>query len=209
MNTLFRFTAAALVLTCSVACSSDNVTDIAAPMGLALQLTPSVDTVFLTDSAAAAPVHLTLSATSFGQPVQTPKGVEWTIADPAVAIVDSTGGVRAVALGTTTLTARVNAAKAQATIVVAHKVAQVVLFPSVLSGFVGDSATITASALDASGALVAGTAYSFTVPDPTAIALTRTGTRTATAVFLKAGAVRINATADGFTGSAAGTIQAR
>ena len=207
-HTHFRLTTVALLLTAGLACTSD-VTDPFAPMGLSLQFNPSVDTVFLTDSGLVSPVHLPLSATSFGQPVPTPKGVEWTIADTTIAVVDSTGGVRAIRLGTTTLTARVNAEKAHATIVVVQKVASVVVTPNTLAGFVGDTTNIVASALDASGALVPGTAYAFSVPDPTAVLLTRTSTRTATAVFLKAGPVRINVTADGHVGSATGTIQSR
>lgn len=205
---LFRPTVVALLVAGGLACSSD-VTDIAAPMGLSLQLTPAVDTVFLTDSGVPTPVHPTLSATSFGQPVQTPHGVKWTVADPTIAVVDSTGGVLPVKLGTTTVTARVNAATADATIVVAYKVTRVVVTPSVLVGFVGDTASIAASAVDANGALVPGTAYTFSVLDPSAVALTRTSTRTATAVFLKAGPVRIDVRADGQVGSATGTIQAR
>ena len=206
---LFRMTAVALLVASALACSGDNVTDISAPMGLALQLTPAVDTAFLTDSGVSTPVHLTLSATSLGLPVQTPHGVEWTIADPTIAVVDSTGSVSPVSIGTTTLTARVNSAKAHATIVVANKVARVVVTPNVLAGFVGDSAKISAGAFDENGALVPGTAYTFSVSDPTAVSLTRTSTQTATAVFLKAGPVRIDVKADGQVGSATGTIQAR
>lgn len=206
---LFRLTAAAFLVGGGLACSSDNVTDIAAPMGLSLQLAPGVDTVFLTDSGVPTPVHLTLTATSFGQPVQTPHGVEWTTSDPTIAAVDSTGGVLPVGVGTTTLTARVNSAKAHATIVVAFKVARVVVTPNVLAGSVGDTATLTASALDETGALVPGTAYVFTVADSAAVSLTRTSTQTASAVFLKAGPIRVDVTADGQVGSATGTIQAK
>lgn len=208
MNRNRRYlTAVSLLAVAGLACSSD-VTNPFAPMGLELQFSPSVDTLFLSDSAVSTPVHLTLTATSFGQSIPVPRGVEWTVSDPSVAvIVDTTGGVLPVGLGTTTVTARINSTKAQGTIVVVQKVQSVLVTPNPVTGFVGDSANIVASALDANGAFVAGTAYSFTVTDPTKVALTRTGTRTATAVFLKAGTARIDVTADGHVGSATVTIQ--
>ena len=210
MNLNRRYlTAVSLLAAAGLACSSD-VTNPFAPMGLSLQFSPSVDTLFLTDSAVSTPVHLTLTATSFGQSVPVPHGVVWTVADPSVAvIVDSTGAVLPVGLGTSTVTARINDTKAQGTIVVVQKVQSVLVTPNPVTGFVGDSASIVASALDANGAFVPGTAYSFTVTDPTTVALTRTGTRTATAVFLKVGAARIDVTADGRVGSATVTVQSR
>jgi len=205
---LLRLTAAAVVVCGALACSSD-LTDPNAPFALSLEFNPSVDTLFITDSVVAAPVHLTLSATSLGQPVQTPRGVEWTIADSTIATVDSTGGLRPVSLGTTTLTARVNSEKAHATIVVAQSVTHVLVAPNPVVGFVGDTVTIVASALDRNGALVPGTAYAFTVTDPTTVALSRTSTRTATATFLKAGTARIDVVADGQLGSTTVTIQTK
>jgi hypothetical protein len=113
-----------LIATCvaivgtSLACSSDTLTDLNAPPGLSLKLTPPVDTIFVTTTfSAAVPVALTLSATSLARPVVAPTGVEWTSSDPSIAVV--TGGiVRAVATGTTIVTARVNGERATATIVV-------------------------------------------------------------------------------------------
>ena len=203
---VFRLTAAVLLSTGAVACTSD-VNSPFAPPGLSLTFSPDLDTLFLADSGGATPVHLSLSATSLGQPVTTPSGVEWTVADTTIAVVDSTGAVRPVGLGSTTVTARVNSEKAHATIVVVRPVTHVVVTPSVLTGVVGDTTNVVASALDANGSLVAGTAYTFTVADPSTVSLTRTSTRTATAVFLKAGPVRIDVTADGKVGSATGTIQ--
>ena len=198
--------ASAALLTAVVSCSSDSVTDISAPPALRLQLTPAVDTIFVSDSFAVATTRFTLTATSFDRPVQTPRGVEWTIDNPSVATVDSTGAVHAVALGTTTLTARVNAAKAHATVVVARAVAQLVVLPNTLTGIVGDSVVITAVAVTAGGVTVPGTIYSFTTPDPTAVSLVRTGNTTARAKFLKAGAVRVDISAGGQVKSLTGTI---
>jgi uncharacterized protein YjdB len=108
-----------IVATC-IACSSDSLTDPFAPPGLALRLTPTVETIFVGGTTQnASSVVLTLSATSMGRSVTTPRGVEWTSSNPSVAVVDSTGVVTAVSLGTTTVTARVNDERARSTIVVA------------------------------------------------------------------------------------------
>ena len=195
------------MLSAAISCSSDSVTDISAPPALRLQLTPAVDTIFVSDSFAVATTRFTLLATSFDRPVQTPKGIEWTIANAAVATVDSTGAVHAVALGSTTLTARVNAAKAHATVVVDRAVAQLVVSPSALTGTVGDSIVITAVAVTSGGVPVPGTIYSFTTPDPTAVSLVRTGNTTARAKFLKAGSVRVDIAGGGQVKSLTGTIQ--
>ena len=205
-----RLTAVALLFAGgAIACSSDDLTNPFAPMGLGLEFSQSVDTLFLTDSGIPAPVHLSLSATSFGQSVETPDGVVWSIADSTVATLDSSGGLRPLRLGTTTVTARINDAKAHAEIVVVQKVTRVVVAPNPVAAFVGDTVTFTASALDASGALVSGTAYTFSTTDPTLVALTRTSTRTARAVFLKAGSARVDVAADGQLGSATVTVQTK
>lgn len=113
--------ASVFIVATGLTCSSDSLTDPNAPPGLALTLTPAIDTIFVGDTiATASPVTLTLSATSLGRPVQTPKGVEWTSSNPAVATVSPAGVVSAVALGTTTVTARVNGERARSAIVVAH-----------------------------------------------------------------------------------------
>jgi xanthine/uracil permease len=108
-----------LVAGAGLACSSDTLTDVNAPFALSLELTPSVDTIFVTNTiATATPVVLVLSAESLGRLVATPKIVEWTSSNPAVAVVTN-GVVRAVGTGTTIVTARVNDADAHTTIVVA------------------------------------------------------------------------------------------
>lgn len=116
----FFIIASVFIVSTGITCSSDSLTDPNAPPGLTLKLTPSADTIFVGDTiATAAPVQLLLSAKSIGLPVQTPSGVVWTSANPSVATVSGTGLVSAVALGTTTVTARVNDERATSTIVVA------------------------------------------------------------------------------------------
>ena len=209
MRHLSLYAAAAVLVGAALACSSD-VTDFNAPPALALQLSPSVDTIFVTDSTGfSTSVKLTLSATSFDKPVQTPVGVEWTTDDAAVATVDSAGNVHPTGVGTTTINARVNSAKAHATIVVAFAVTRVVVSPAQLNVLAGDTVQITASAVDANGVQVPGTIYTFTALDPTVVAVTRTGNTTARALFLKAGAARVDVRADDQVGSATGTVQAK
>jgi hypothetical protein len=113
-----------LVVGAGLGCSSDSLTDPNAPPGLTIKLSPSVLTMFLTGTVpTATPVPLTLTATSLGRPVQAPTGVEWTSSNPAVAVVTD-GVVRAVGPGQTTVTARVNAERATATVIVALRTSQ-------------------------------------------------------------------------------------
>jgi len=114
-----------LVAAASLGCSDDSLTDLNAPPGLSLSLTPSVDTIFITSTIAAAPpLLLGLSATSLGRSVVAPSGVEWTSSNPAVAVVSS-GLVTAVGTGTAVVTARVNSDRAKMTVVVALGVVHV------------------------------------------------------------------------------------
>ncbi len=123
--------ACSLVASTGMACSSDSLTDVNAPMGLELRLLPALDTIFVTDSIRAGDnVSLQLLATSFGRAVQTPKGVEWTSQNTAVATVDSAGVVRPTGAGTTTVTARVNDDRATSTIVVVIRTTQKSIVPS-------------------------------------------------------------------------------
>lgn len=111
--------ATTIAASAGIACSGDSLTDVNAPLGLELTLAPAVDTIIVTDSIRSTDrVALQLSATSFGMPVQTPAGVEWTSQSPSIAVVDSTGVVRPTGFGSTTVTARVNLARATSTIVV-------------------------------------------------------------------------------------------
>jgi alpha-tubulin suppressor-like RCC1 family protein len=200
------------VLTAStvVACSSDSTTDPFAPPGLALSLSPTVDTVFVNDSIAAANAGvLTLSATSLGSAVQTPAGVEWTSSDPTVAVVGPGGKVTPVGLGTTTVTARVNSAHATATVVVASVVSKLTVTPTSLVGLVGDTVQLTASAIDAKGVLAGGVAYAFSSADPSVATVTSTGARTARVTFAKAGSAAVSVSAGAKTATATGTIQPR
>lgn len=199
---------ASLICTLVLACSSDEITDPNAPFGLGIAVEPASASISVSDTITPAnTVKLTLTATSLGRPVTAPRA-EWTSSNSAIAVVDSTGLVQAVGIGSAVITARVNGEKATSAITVQHDVALVTLSPSPLSGVVGDSIVVTASALDSKGGLVAGTAYSFASTDSTTGAVARTGNRTARILLLKAGAIGVTVSAAGKTATVTGTATA-
>jgi alpha-tubulin suppressor-like RCC1 family protein len=177
--------------------SSQDATDLNAPLNLAIALTPPqlqlsvADTITASDN-----VQLILSATSLGFPVITPHA-EWTSSVPSVAVVDSTGLVRVVGLGQTIITARVNSETAQTRVTVVPRVVSATLTPQTFQGLVGDTTTLTATALDSRGLSVGGTSFTFTSNDPTTVNVTRTGNQTARITLLKAGNASVNVQADG------------
>lgn len=190
-----------------VACTSSlDATDPNAPMDLEIFVNPPslsvgvADTITTSDN-----VKLVLTATSLGFPVVAPRA-EWTTSDRAVAVVDSTGLVQIVGLGPVTITARVNGEKANTQLSVVRRVTSVRITPPTLTGVAGDSATITASAVDIGGITVAGTAYAFSSSDPTIATVTRTGNQTAQVRMIKAGTAFINVAAGGQIGSAPVTV---
>lgn len=187
-----------------LACSSDeDATDPFAPMNLEIFLTPPALQLAVADTITTAnSVKLILSATSLGFPVVTPHA-EWTSSDRTVAIVDSTGLVQAVGLGLVTITARVNGEKAQTTVSVVRRVVSVTLTPQTFQGLVGDTTTVAATAVDAQGLAVGGTAFVFTSTDPTAVSVVRTGNQTAKITLLKPGSAGVTVAAGG---QSAGTI---
>jgi uncharacterized protein YjdB len=196
-----------LVTSTVLACSGDSVTNPFAPLALELTLSPSVDTIFVSDSISTInSAKLGLSATSLGRAITTPKGVVWNSDNPSIAFVDTAGTIFAASRGTTTVTARINSEHTQATVVVAYAVKRVVLQPGTLSGRVGDTLQVLASAVDAGGVLVPGMIYTFTSGDPTVASVTKVGTRAARVQFLKAGTARVNVVSGEQAASATGTV---
>ena len=190
-----------------IACSGDSVTNPFAPLALELTLSPSVDTIFVSDSINSAnSTTFALHATSLGLPIQTPRGVVWTSSNPGVAFVDSSGAIFAVSRGTTTINARINSEDTDANVVVAYKVTRVIIQPSTLNGHVGDTLSVLASALDAGGDLVNGMIYTFASVDPTVASVTKIGTRGARVQFLKAGTARVSVVSGGQVATATGTV---
>ena len=200
----------ALTLPCAaalLACpSDDDLTDPFAPMDLAIQVAPTQVQLLISDSVTASDnTQLQLSATSLGFPVLTPHA-RWTTSNANVALVDSSGRVQALRVGVATITARVNGETSKSVVVVGNAVVGVTLLPSTASGVVGDSTTLTASAVGGNGLLVGGTAYVFTMTDPSVASLTRTGNQTVRLNLLKVGTTRVIVTAGGQTASSTITV---
>lgn len=122
-----------------------------------------------------------------------------------MAIVDSTGFVQVVGLGLTTITARVNSEKATTQLSVVRRVVQATLTPTTFQGLVGDTAMVSATALDPQGLAVGGTTFAFASSDPTLASVVRTGNQTAKITLLKAGAATVSVVAGGQTAATAVT----
>ncbi len=191
---------AATVSACS---DQDDLTDPFAPLNLVITLTPSAVQILVTDTITASDnTQLLLTATSLGFPVATPHA-EWSTSTPSVALVDSNGRVQAIGLGVATITARVNGEKATTVVTVAKRVVNATLTPSTFQGLVGDTAVLTATAVDAHGQTVGGTSFVFTSLDPTGVSVTRTGNTTAKITLLKAGSSGVSVLAGGQTAATA------
>jgi uncharacterized protein YjdB len=194
---------AAALLACP---SDDDLTDPFAPMDLVIQVAPAQVQLLISDSVTASDnTQLQLRATSLGFPVLPPHA-RWTTSNPNVALVDSSGRVHALRLGVATITARVNGETSTSVVVVGNAVTGVTLLTSTSSGAVGDTTTLTASALGPNGLLVGGTVYVFSMTDPSVASLTRTGNQTVKLNLLKVGTTRVFVTASGQTASSTITV---
>jgi uncharacterized protein YjdB len=194
---------AAALLACP---SDDDLTDPFAPMDLTIQLAPAQVQLLISDTVTASDnTQLQLRATSLGFPVLPPHA-RWTTSNPNVALVDSSGRVQALRLGVATITARVNGETSNSVVVVGNAVTGVTLLPSTASGAVGDTTTLTASAIGSNGLLVGGTVYVFSMTDPSVASLTRTGNQTVKLNLLKVGTTRVFVTASGQTASSTITV---
>lgn len=202
----FLLSAFAIAIACDE--GDESVTNPFIPPALRLEITPAVDTLFLSDTAVLLDRRqLTVDAFSVNFPITTPSGVVFSSLTPSVVSVDTIGFVAPVSLGTGTVQARINGIKTTSTVVVLPKVVTIVFDPTTLSGRVGDTLLVTASALDSRGQLAAGAAYSFRASDPTAAIVQQFATRVARVIPQRTGTLTIIASAGGKTGSVSGTIR--
>jgi hypothetical protein len=186
----------------------DSVTNPFIPPALRLQITPQVDTLFVSDTAVLVDRRqLTVAAFSVNLPIVTPSGVVFSSKTPSIVSVDTIGFVAPVSIGTGTIQARINGIKTTSTVVVLPKVQSIVFDPTTISGVVGDTLLITASALDSRGQLASGTAYTFRASDPASAIVQKFGTRVARVIPQRTGTLTIIATAGGKTASVSGTIR--
>jgi hypothetical protein len=186
----------------------DSVTNPFIPPALRLQITPQVDTLFVSDTAVLLDRRqLTVAAFSVNLPIVTPSGVVFSSKTPSIVSVDTIGFVAPVSIGTGTIQARINGIRTTSTVVVLPKVQSIVFDPTTISGVVGDTLLITASALDSRGQLASGTAYTFRASDPASAIVQKFGTRVARVIPQRTGTLTIIATAGGKTASVSGTIR--
>ena len=96
----------------------------------------------------------------------TGRRITWTSLNPTIAAVDANGVVTGVALGSTTITARVDDATAQTVVTVQPAVTKLVLLPPTNSVAVGNSRTLTVAMTDKDGQTVAGRTVTFSSSNP-------------------------------------------
>lgn len=130
--------------------------------------------------------------------------VVWSSGDAAVATIDASGLVTAVANGTTTITVAAGSISGSATVTVKQVVTAVTVEPAAGSMVVGDTLRLSAEASDANGHAVDGTEVEWASSDASVARVDDSGLVTAVA----AGAAQIAAVSSGVTGSAAVTVLA-
>jgi hypothetical protein len=179
--------------------SDDDLTSPFAPMDLTITVNPAQVQIPISDTITASnSTLLALSATSLGFPVIAPHA-RWTTSDPRVALVDSGGRVQALTVGTSTIQARVNGETSTSVVSVVRAVTGATILPSAVLGTVGDTTTLTATAVGTNGLLVGGTIYTFVTTDPSVVVLSRNGNRTVLLTFLKVGTAKVSVIAGGQT----------
>jgi hypothetical protein len=132
-----------------------------------------------------------------GQPVAG-RTVTWSTSAPAVAEVDATGRVTALATGQATITAASGGQRATVTVTVGAPVASLALAPGQLTLLPGASERLAATARDAGGAALAGRVVAWTSSNPAVAAVSATGVVTGVAP----GTATVTASAEGKNASA-------
>jgi uncharacterized protein YjdB len=164
-------------------------------------------------SVAVSPATATVLAGNTVQLAATPKAadgdplagrtVTWTSSNPAVATVNSSGLVTAVAAGTVTITATCEGKSGTATITVTTvPVASVTVAPSSANLQVSQTVQLTATPKDASGNPLSGRVVTWATSSAAVATVSGSGLVTAVA----AGTATITATSEGQSGTAAITV---
>ena len=96
----------------------------------------------------------------------TGRKVTWSSLNPNVATVDANGVVTGIVIGSTTITARADAATAQTDVKVQPLVASVVLFPSSATIPIGSTRALTVAVSDKNGLALAGRTVAFSSSNP-------------------------------------------
>jgi uncharacterized protein YjdB len=131
--------------------------------------------------------------------------VGWTSSDESVAVVSSTGRVSGLKVGSVTITASSEGKSGTATVTVtAAPVASVNVTPSTAAVVVGQTTTLTAATLDASGNALTGRAITWASSSTAIATVSPSGVVTGVAP----GTATITATSEGKSGSATVTVNA-
>jgi hypothetical protein len=166
-----------------------------------LTLEPSPDTILVRFPARLADT-VPLTAQAFGRLGDTLAEFPLRFissSDSTVALVSELGTLLPLAVGTAQITAQACDEKATATITVLAAVSTIIVTPQTVTAVAGDTVSVTASALDPFGNVVADVRFSFFVSDPTAARVEQTSDTTARVIFLQSGTLRVIATAEGVT----------
>ncbi len=172
----------------------------------AITVVDPVASVLVTPTAVTLPAGASEQMTASGRDAKgaslTGRPVAWASSNPAVATINASGIVTAVAAGSANLTATVEGVDATATVTVLRPVASVHITPSQATLFVGRTLPLSALARDAQGSALTGRAVSWSTSDPAVATITASGLVTAVA----AGSATITATVEGVEATAALTL---
>ncbi|MDQ8160162.1 MAG: Ig-like domain-containing protein [Gemmatimonadota bacterium] len=172
----------------------------------AITVVDPVASVLVTPTAVTLPAGASEQMTASGRDAKgaslTGRPVAWASSNPAVATINASGIVTAVAAGSANITATVEGVDATATVTVLRPVASVHITPPQPTLFVGRTLQLSASARDAQGTALTGRAVSWSTSDPTVATITAAGLVTAVA----AGSATITATVEGIETTATLTL---
>ena len=136
----------------------------------------------------------------------TGRPVAWRLSDTTLATVDGAGVVTARAVGTATVTATVDGVAGTSVVTVAVvPVAAIHVLPPADTLESGSTDTLTATAYDSAGHVLAGRTFTWTSADSSVVAVTQAGVVSTR----DTGKVTISAMAGGKTGSASVVVTAR
>jgi uncharacterized protein YjdB len=147
-------------------------------------------------------VHLTAVARDASGNILTGRTVTWSSSAPGTAAISSAGVATAVANGVASISAKIDGVAGTATLTVAQRVASVAVAPPSVALPLGDSARLSASAVDAKGFPVAGAKIAWGSSNTIVAPVSTTGVVTGSST----GEATITATSEGKTGRASITV---
>jgi len=132
------------------------------------------------------------------------RSATWSSSDPTVATIASNGVVRALKIGTATLTASAEGKTGTATVTVVSPIDHVQITPATLTmSSLHETQSVTATIVPRTGASVAGIALTYSSSNSAVASVDANGTVTANAN----GSATITATAESFSATASVTVQ--